>query len=248
MATTVGSSIQHDVPLKISRVLLTVADVSANCRYSERIPRQNRLLIVSNHRSPFDAPLLMRAIGCPVRFACHHYMSQVPLLRQITLLMGAFPLESGHSCQSSFFRTSTNLLLSNQLVGVFPEGADPMVNVNPPHHLSTFHRGFAHLALKAPVDDLAILPVAIFSRQEKLAKIAPLALFRRFDPSEALFQNEGWHAAVIYRHVDIAFGRPLMIDREVKSRYRGCHGASIVREITEACRGQIADFLTRKNC
>jgi len=248
MATTVGSSMQHDVPLKISRVLLTVADVSANCRYSERIPRQNRLLIVSNHRSPFDAPLLMRAIGCPVRFACHHYMSQVPLLRQITLLMGAFPLESGHSCQSSFFRTSTNLLLSNQLVGVFPEGADPMVNVNPPHHLSTFHRGFAHLALKAPVDDLAILPVAIASTDEKQGRLAPLKWFRYFDPSEVLFQGQGWHSAVVYRHIDIAIGKPLLIDKELKSRYRGRNGAVVVSEITDNCQNQIADFLSDHDC
>ena len=151
---------RHNAPLKLSQSLLSVAGVSTSYHHLGRIP-DHRLLIVSNHRSLFDAPLLMCAIGRPVRFACHYYMSQVPILHQAAMLMGAFPLESGRECQASFFRKSIQFLQSNQLVGVFPEGADPMVNVKPSHHLSPFHRGFAHLALKAPVDDLAVLPVAI---------------------------------------------------------------------------------------
>lgn len=235
------------IPLRISQSLLSVAGVSTSYRHLDRIP-DNRLLVVSNHRSLFDAPLLMRAIGRPVRFACHYYMSQVPVLHQATMLMGAFPLESGRQCQASFFRQSINILQSNQLVGVFPEGAAPMVNVKPSHHLSPFHRGFAHLALKAPVDDLAVLPVAIASRDEKQGRLAPLQWFRYFDPSEVLFQNEGWHSAVIYRHVDIAIGKPLLIDKGLRSQYRGRNGAAVVREITENCQNQIADFLSHDYC
>lgn len=235
------------ISLKISQSLLRVAGVSTSCHHLERIPG-NRLLIVSNHRSLFDAPLLMRAIGRPVRFACHHFMSQVPLLHQATMLMGAFPLESGRQCRASFFRKSINFLESGQLVGVFPEGADPMVNVKPPHHLSPFHRSFAHLALRAPVDDLAILPVAIASREEKRGRIAPLKWFRYFDPSEVLFQGDGWHSAVIYRHVDIVIGKPLMIDKGLRSEYRGRNGAAVAREITDHCQTQIADFLCHECC
>ena len=236
------------VPLKLSRSLLGVAGVSSSCHHLERVPRKNRLLVVSNHRSLFDAPLLMRAIGRPVRFVCHHYMSQVPLLQQATMIMGAFPLESGQGCQASFFRKSARLLHSNQVVGVFPEGADPMVHVKSPHQLSPFHRGFAHLALRVPVDDLAILPVAIASRDEKLRKLAPLEWFRHFDPSEALFQGDGWHSAVIYRHVDIFFGQPLLIDKGLRSQYRGHGGAAVVKEITQVCWSQIADFLSHACC
>lgn len=234
---------RRNIPLKISRSLLGVAGISTSYRYLDRIP-DNRLLIVSNHRSLFDAPLLMHAIGRPVRFACHYYMSQVPVLHQATMLMGAFPLESGRQCQASFFRQSIDILQSNQLVGVFPEGADPMVNVKPSHQLSPFHRGFAHLALKAPVDDLAVLPIAIASRDEKQGRLAPLKWFQYFDPSEILFQGEGWHSAVIYRHVDIAIGKPLLIDKELKSQYRGRNGAAVAREITNNCQTQIADFLS----
>ncbi|WP_255003704.1 lysophospholipid acyltransferase family protein [Cyanobium sp. HWJ4-Hawea] len=211
----------------------------------ERIPTKNRLLVVSNHRSLLDAPLLMSAISRPVRFACHYYMCQVPLLQQAIALMGAFPLGADQRKQSSFFQQSARFLQSNQVVGVFPEGADPMVKINAPHQLSRFHRGFAHLALRVPVDHLFILPVAIASREEKQGKLAPLALFRRFDPSEALFQSGGWHSAILYRHVDVLFGHPLLIDESLRSRYRGSRGASLAREITQNCRSQIAEMLAQ---
>ncbi|MEA5423666.1 lysophospholipid acyltransferase family protein [Synechococcus sp. CCY9202] len=239
---------QHPIPLQLSRSLLGAAGISASLHNLERIPTRNRLLIVSNHRSLFDAPLLMTAISRPVRFVYHYYMSQVPLLQQAMMLMGAFPLETGQGRQSSFFLKSARFLQDNQVVGVFPEGADPMVKVNAPHQLSPFHRGFAHLALRVPVDDLAILPVAIASRDEKQGKLAPLEWFRRFDPSEALFQGDGWHSAVVYRHVDVFFGYPLLIDKGLRSRYRGSSGATVVREITQVCWSQIAEFLAHRRC
>lgn len=240
------TGMQHPIPLHLSRSLLGVAGISASLHNPERIPGRNRLLIVSNHRSLFDAPLLMTAINRPVRFVYHYYMSQVPLLHQAMMMMGAFPLETGQGRQSSFFQQSARFLQANQVVGVFPEGAGPMVNVNAPHQLSTFHRGFAHLALRVPVDDLAILPVAIASRDETQGKLAPLEWFRRFDPSEAMFQGDGWHSAVIYHHVDVFFGNPLLIDKGLKSRYRGSSGATVVKEVTELCWNQIAESLSHR--
>lgn len=234
---------KRSIPLHLSRRLLAAAGVSAAVHNLERVPTQNRLLIVSNHRSLLDAPLLMTAIGRPVRFVCHYYMSQVPLLQQAIELMGAFPLEADQRRQSSFFRQSARFLQANQVVGVFPEGADPMVKVNAPHQLSPFYRGFAHLALRVPVDDLAILPVAIASRQEKQGKLAPLEWFSRFDSSEALFQSGGWHSAILYRHVDVLFGHPLLIDEGLRSRYHGSSGATLAREITQSCWNQIAGLL-----
>jgi 1-acyl-sn-glycerol-3-phosphate acyltransferase len=236
---------KRTIPLQLSRSLLEAARVSASLHHLERIPTRNRLLIVSNHRSLLDAPLLMSAISRPVRFVCHSYMSQVPLLQQAVALMGAFPLEADQRRQSSFFQQSARFLQANQVVGVFPEGADPMVKVNPPQQLSPFYRGFAHLALRVPVDGLAILPVAIASREEKQGRLAPLALFRRFDPSEALFQRDGWHSAILYRHVDVLFGHPLLIDEGWKSRYYGSSGAAVARELTQACWSQIAEMLAQ---
>jgi 1-acyl-sn-glycerol-3-phosphate acyltransferase len=232
-----------DTPLHLSRGLLSAFGTKVFLHYSERIPATNRILVVSNHRSFLDAPLLMAAINRPVRFACHHYMSQVPFLREMVSAMGAFPLDAPHQRQKHFFQQSVDLLQSRQAVGIFPEGAQPMVQVKPPNQLSPFHRGFAHLALRAPVQDLVILPVAIASTEEERHDLAPLKLFSLFDPSEPLFDCGGWHPAIIYRRVHLLFGCPLLIDEAQRQQYRGKQGGSLAKELTQSCSDQITDLL-----
>jgi 1-acyl-sn-glycerol-3-phosphate acyltransferase len=236
-----------DTPLHLSRGLLSAFGTKASLQYSERIPATNRILVVSNHRSFLDAPLLMAAINRPVRFACHHYMSQVPLLREMVSAMGAFPLDAPHQRQKHFFQQSVELLESRQAVGIFPEGAQPMVRVNPPDQLSPFHRGFAHLALRVPVQDLAILPVAIASTEEERHDLAPLKLLSLFDPSEPLFDCWEWHSAIVYRRVHLLFGRPLWIDEAQRQQYRGRQGGSMAKELAQSCSDQIAALL-RQGC
>lgn len=232
-----------DPPLHLSHTLLTGLGVQISLHCSERVPATKRILLVSNHRSFLDAPLLMAAINRSVRFACHHYMSQVPLLREMVSLMGGFPLDAPRKRQKGFFRQSVKLLQSCQTVGIFPEGAQPMVQVKPPHQLSPFHRGFAHLALRAPVKELAILPVAIASTEEVRHALAPLKLFSLFDPSEPLFDRWGWHPAIVYRRVNILLGHPIWITDAQRQQYRGKGGGRLARELTQSCFDQIAGLL-----
>ena len=236
-----------DTPLHLSHGLLSAFGTKASIHYSERVPATNRILVVSNHRSFLDAPLLMAAMNRSVRFACHHYMSQVPFLREMVSVMGAFPFDAPHQRQRRFFQQSVNLLQSWQAVGIFPEGAQAMVQVKPPNQLSPFHRGFAHLALRVPVQELAILPVAIASTEEKRHSVAPLKLFSLFDPSEPLFDCWGWHPAIVYHRVHLFFGRPLWIDEAQRQQYRGRQGSSLAKELTQSCSDQIAELL-RQGC
>ena len=104
---------KRTIPLQLSRSLLDATRISASLHNLERIPTKSRLLIVSNHRSLLYPLLLMTAISRPVRFVCHHYMSQVPLLQQAIALIGAFPLEADQRRQSSFFRQSARFLQAN---------------------------------------------------------------------------------------------------------------------------------------
>lgn len=236
-----------DTPLQVSRRLLSAIGTKVSLHHCERIPATKRILVVSNHRSLLDAPLLMTALNRPIRFACHHYMSRVPLLREMVAAMGAFPLDTPRDRQKQFFQQSVEMLQSGQAVGIFPEGAQPMVQVNPVNQLSPFHRGFAHLALRAQVHDLAILPVAIASTEEDRHNLAPLKLFSLFDPTEPLFNCGGWHSAVVYRHVRLLFGYPVMIDTDQWQHYGGRHGGPLAKELTQSCWDQIAGLL-RQGC
>jgi 1-acyl-sn-glycerol-3-phosphate acyltransferase len=61
-------------PLDISRYFLASFSTQMFRYYEDRIPRHSSVLVISNHRSFMDAPLLMGALSIPIRFACHHYM------------------------------------------------------------------------------------------------------------------------------------------------------------------------------
>ena len=236
-----------DSPLHISQFLLTALGTRAYTYYQDRAPRTGAVIVVSNHRSFMDAPLLMSAIDRPIRFACHHYMGQVPVMRDIVAMLGCFPLEIPEQRQQSFFQQATRLLQSQQVVGIFPEGAQPMVNPPLPGQVGEFQRGFAHLALKATVPDLAVLPVAIVAQDEAVNSGVPLRLLSLFDPSEPLFAQTGWHPMVIYQRVNLLIGRPRWIRSIDREQYQGKHARTMVTELTQQCREEIDDLL-HKGC
>lgn len=231
-------------PLDISRYCLASLSTQMFRYYEDRIPRDASVLVVSNHRSFMDALVLMAAVSSPIRFACHHYMGQVPVMREIvTGQLGCFPLEETQNRQQSFFVQSQSLLQSKQMVGVFPEGTQPMVKFTQPNQVGEFQRGFAHLALRADVPDLAILPIAIASLEEVNTAAFPLRLLSLFDPSEPLFNQPGWHPLVIYRRVAVLIGRPYWIKPQLQQQYQGKQAKSVVNELTEHCHDEIAKLL-----
>ncbi|WP_375474024.1 lysophospholipid acyltransferase family protein [uncultured Nostoc sp.] len=235
-------------PLEISRALVAAFSTQMFRYYEDRIPQDARVVVVSNHRSFMDALILMAALSNPIRFACHHYMGQVPVMREIVIgQLGCFPLEETQNRLQSFFLQSQVLLQSKQMVGVFPEGTTPMVKFTQPNQVGEFQRGFAHLALRANVEDLAILPIAIASLEEVNTNGFPLRLLSVFDPSEPLFNQSGWHPLVIYRRVAVLIGRPYWITPQHHKKYHGKQARTVVAELTQHCHGEISNLL-RQGC
>lgn len=235
-------------PLEFSRLFLLGVSTQIELIYPQQIPNASAMLVVSNHRSFMDAPLLMAALNQPIRFACHHYMSQVPGLRETVKALGCFPLEAANQGQKGFFQQASHFLKTRQVVGIFPEGGQPMVAPGLPDQVGAFHRGFAHLALRSPVPKLAVLPIAIASQSESIFPGIPLPLLRFFDPSEPLFDQLGWHPLILYHQVQILVGRPYWITSNTQEKYRGKQGKTVVNELTQYCQAEIAQLLHQAEC
>lgn len=245
-------------PLVLSHMLLSSLGTQVSLNYAERIPQAGGLIVVSNHRSFMDAPLLMTVLSQPIRFACHHYMGQVPVLREFVTALGCVPLDSA-SQKQHFLRQASQLLQARQTVGIFPEGAQPMVQQTEPNQVGEFQRGFAHLALRtekfeqsslgpvastrSPLQNVAILPVAIAAREESVCPAIPLPLLGLFDPSEPLFRQLGWHPLVLYHQVRVLVGRPYWVTPSQRQLYRGKQGKTVVNELTQYCQTEIAHLL-----
>jgi len=229
-------------PLEVSRWMLFSMGIRIRLHHAERLP-QSPFLMISNHRSFLDAPLLVAAAKKPVHFACHHYMSQVPVMRNVVNALGCFPLDKPKQRGRRFFKQATGFLRSQESIGVFPEGTGPMVDVPSPNKVGEFHRGFAHLALRAPVESLQIVPAAILALEEIRQETIPFQLLSWFDPTEPLFQQSGLHPAVIYRKVAVVIGEPIVITPSMLDAYGGRQSGKTALDLSDRCHTTVASLL-----
>ena len=224
--------------------------IQIKLHHAERLPK-SPFLMISNHRSFLDAPLLMTAAQTPVHFACHHYMSQVPVMRNVVDALGCFPLDEPAQRGRHFFKQATGFLRQQKSIGVFPEGTDPMITVTAPDQVGPFHRGFAHLALRsqsllkeqASTTNLKIVPAAVIALEEKQRNTVPFQLLSWFDPSEPLFQQPGLHPAVLYRRVAVVIGEPIAVSDWQQQGYHGKKAGQVATELSEQCHDKVQTLL-----
>jgi 1-acyl-sn-glycerol-3-phosphate acyltransferase len=220
---------------------LKILGLNVQVQNPERVPAHGSLLIVSNHRSFLDPLLLTSFLGAPINFVCHRYMANVPILKELLQTCGAFPL-TNQDWHQQLLQDAKELLHQGKTVGIFPEGAAPMLYSNTSPHLSPFYRGFAHLALRAAVPNLQILPVGIVAGTEMRWPAVPLSLLHQIDPLEPLFQQDGWHPAVFYQDVSIRVGQPFAINA-YQDRYHGKQAGAVVKELTQIMTTEVTYLL-----
>jgi 1-acyl-sn-glycerol-3-phosphate acyltransferase len=239
-----GDFLHHPLnPLFVSQQFLSTLGTNISVSRQDRIPANSAVLVVSNHRSFMDAALLMVALNLPIHFACHHYMGQVPIMGEVVNQLGFLPLDEPKQSYNTFFARASLLLQNRQAIGIFPEGTTPMVQETSPNSIGKFQRGFAHLALRAPVENLIILPVAIAARQELNASLFPVRWLQLFDPSEPLFDRPDWHPLVLYHQVQVSIGEPISITSTQKQDYHGRQALNWVKELTEHCQQEIRSLI-----
>ncbi|EKQ70765.1 1-acyl-sn-glycerol-3-phosphate acyltransferase [Leptolyngbyaceae cyanobacterium JSC-12] len=88
---------------------------------AENVPQTGPLVIVSNHASDFDPPMLSNCMQRPVAFMAKEELFQVPVLKQAITLYGAYPVKRG-SPDRSAIRAALASLEQGWAVGVFITG------------------------------------------------------------------------------------------------------------------------------
>lgn len=207
------------------------------------IPRSTTLIVVSNHRSFMDALILLEVVNSRLRIACHHYLGQMPLIRELVTSIGCFPLEKPPRRARHFMKQATGFLKNRQSLGIFPEGAYPMVQLTPPNQVGEFESGFAHVAFQSRNPNLAILPVAIASEAESVHWTIPLQFLRLFDNSEPLFELSGLHPIVVYERVKVIIGSPYRLTLKDYQEYQGQKRKKLAKQLSDYCRQEIINML-----
>jgi 1-acyl-sn-glycerol-3-phosphate acyltransferase len=127
----------------------------------ERVPPRGGLVVVANHGSHLDPPLLGHTIGRPVAFMAKSELFRVPLLGPLIRALGAYPVVRGGSDREAI-RVACERLAEGWAVGVFLDGtrqSDGRVHEPQP--------GAALLAARAGVP---LLPVAILGSHRALGR------------------------------------------------------------------------------
>jgi 1-acyl-sn-glycerol-3-phosphate acyltransferase len=139
--------------------------------HRERLPAAGPMLLVSNHVSHIDPPLVGMCVGRPCTYLARHDLFQPPLGWLIRRL-GAVPIdrESGKDGLTAVLK----LLEQGRRVIMFPEGTR-----SPDGELQPLKPGVALLVKKA---HCPVVPVGIagahesWPRSQKLPKLAPLGV------------------------------------------------------------------------
>ncbi|TAG88822.1 MAG: 1-acyl-sn-glycerol-3-phosphate acyltransferase [Oscillatoriales cyanobacterium] len=88
---------------------------------AENVPTSGPVVIVSNHASDFDPPILSSSMRRPVAFMAKEELFKVPILKQAITLYGAYPVKR-ESADRSAIRSAIQSLENGWATGVFLQG------------------------------------------------------------------------------------------------------------------------------
>ena len=118
----------------------------------ENIPQKDSFIMVSNHGSLLDPPLLGHALGRNISFMAKAELFKIPFLGFIIKACGAYPVKRGIADKNTI-KTACKKLSNDNSIGIFIDGTrQKNGRVNKPK------QGAALLAFK---NQKLLLPVAI---------------------------------------------------------------------------------------
>jgi 1-acyl-sn-glycerol-3-phosphate acyltransferase len=136
------------------RSLQVIAVLVYRVKYSgrENIPATGGVLVVSNHQSHFDPPLV--GVGCwrQMNFVARRTLFDSVIFGRLIKSVGAIPIDRD-GIGLSGIKESLKLLKRGEMVLIFPEGTRTADG-----EIAPFRPGFTTLAARS---NAAILPVAV---------------------------------------------------------------------------------------
>lgn len=120
---------------------------------TEHIPKSGGFVVVSNHGSNFDPPLLSAAVRRPVAYMAKEELFEVPVLKNAIKLYGAYPVKRG-AVDRNTIRAALAYLEDGWGVGIFLSGTR-----TPDGKVIDPKPGAALIAAKAQVP---LLPVSMW--------------------------------------------------------------------------------------
>ncbi len=123
----------------------------------ENVPRKGPLIIVANHMTYVDPPLLGASVPRRITFMAKQELFRPSLMGIVVRAYGAFPIRRDKLDREAL-RQAFGLLNKGQVLGMFPEGKRSF-----PYHLQEMQPGTAFIAARSGVP---IIPVGISGSEQ----------------------------------------------------------------------------------
>lgn len=131
---------------------------------AEHVPQKGALIVVANHASDFDPPIVSNCVRRPVSYMAKEELFKVPVLSRAIQWYGAYPVKRG-SADRSAIRAALTQLENGWAVGVFLQGTR-----TPDARIPDPKLGAALIAAKSQAP---LLPVSLWGTQAIVAKRMP---------------------------------------------------------------------------
>lgn len=156
-----GGRAQHRMAQRWSRMLLAVCFVRLEVEGAEKLDPDTSYVVVANHSSYMDIPVLYVAIDLQLRFFAKKGLFSIPLMGWHLSRAGHLPVVRGDARASLRSLSEAAKLIRERRISVllFPEGGRTEAGIRP------FKEGAAHLAIKAGVP---IVPVGLVNVRSAL--------------------------------------------------------------------------------
>ena len=89
---------------------------------NSNVPKIGSLVVVANHGSHLDPPILGHVLGRPVAFMAKAELFQIPLIGFLINACGAYPVKRGSSDREAI-KVATAKLEEGWAIGVFLDGS-----------------------------------------------------------------------------------------------------------------------------
>jgi 1-acyl-sn-glycerol-3-phosphate acyltransferase len=131
----------------------------------EKVPKEGPVIIVSNHASYYDPPIVAAGMGRPVSYMAKAELFSNSNFGKLLNIYGAYPVSRG-TADLSAIRSALKFLDDGWAAGVFLEGTR-----TPDGKITNPKRGAALLAAKAKAP---LLPVSIWGSEKIVEKGSPV--------------------------------------------------------------------------
>jgi len=146
-----------------SKIILFVSGVKLNVKINPNIDKNKEYIIVSNHLSYLDIPILMRALPLNIRFIYKKSLSKIPFFGWSLFLGGYIPIDRKNARNAlESLKKAARRVKDGISIAIFPEGTRSETGVT-----ADFKKGIFMLAEFANVE---IVPVTIINSNNILRK------------------------------------------------------------------------------